>query len=174
MSAQPAWVFASAKRTPIDAGKNSPGPAAYTLPQSVGPQPDSRKERAGTPAFGTGSREQRESLFLGPGHNKGMFGKGSPGPAVNYHLNAAVGKQVREGQRERIPCARTAPHYPHTGSSFSIVAPLLTPASHHLSSHTQVASNLREAPAPSFSKSDRWATYNKELKSNSTPGPGQY
>ena len=113
MSAQPAWVFASAKRTPIDAGKNSPGPAAYTLPQSVGPQPDSRKERAGTPAFGTGSREQRESLFLGPGHNKGMFGKGSPGPAVNYHLNAAVGKQVREGQGERIPCARTAPHYTH-------------------------------------------------------------
>ena len=118
MSAQPAWVFASAKRTPIDAGKNSPGPAAYTLPQSVGPQPDSRKERAGTPAFGTGSREQRESLFLGPGHNKGMFGKGSPGPAVNYHLNAAVGKQVRESQGERIPCARTAALYTHMAPLF--------------------------------------------------------
>ena len=170
MSAQPAWVFASAKRTPIDAGKNSPGPAAYTLPQSVGPQPDSRKERAGTPAFGTGSREQRESLFLGPGHNKGMFGKGSPGPAVNYHLNAAVGKQVREGQRERIPCARTTP----TWHLFFYSLAASDASSHHLSSHKQVASNLREAPAPSFSKSDRWATYNKELKSNSTPGPGQY
>ena len=173
MSAQPAWVFASAKRTPIDAGKNSPGPAAYTLPQSVGPQPDSRKERAGTPAFGTGSREQRESLFLGPGHNKGMFGKGSPGPAVNYHLNAAVGKQVREGQRaDTLRTHRTAlpPHW--VLFFYSLAAS--DASSHHLSSHKQVASNLREAPAPSFSKSDRWATYNKELKSNSTPGPGQY
>ena len=38
----------------------------------------------------------------------------------------------------------------------------------------QVNSAMREAPAPSFSRASRWASYEKEIKSNSTPGPGAY
>ena len=38
----------------------------------------------------------------------------------------------------------------------------------------QVLSAMRELPRPIFSKADHWATYNKELKSNTTPGPGAY
>ena len=126
----PSWVFGGAKRTPVEAGRASPGPAAYTLPQAVGPQPDSRRPGSATPSFGSGTRDKRAKIFLGPGHNKGDFGKQSPGPAVNYQLVSSVGNQQH--------------------------------------------SKMRNAPAPSFSQASRWASYEKEVKANSTPGPGAY
>jgi len=125
----PSWKFGGA-RAPDTKGKASPGPAAYTLPQSVGPQPDSRKSRAGTPSFGSGSRDKRALVYLGPSHDKGMYGRGSPGPHATYQTVSSVGKQV--------------------------------------------ASKMGSAPQAAFSQEDRWARYNKELKSNTTPGPGAY
>ena len=130
MASPPAWVIGSAARAKDEPGRFSPGPAAYLLPQSVGPQPDSRKPRAGTPGFGASTRAVRETIYLGPGHDKGVFGRIGPGPAAGYQLRQAVGPQV--------------------------------------------ASSMREAPRPTFSKEDRWARHNKELKSNTTPGPGAY
>ena len=91
----PTWVFGSAKRTDVEPGKHSPGPAAYALPQSVGPQVDSRKPRAATPGFGASTRDIRAKIYIGEEQGKSDFGKLSPGPAANYHLPAAVGKQVR-------------------------------------------------------------------------------
>ena len=38
----------------------------------------------------------------------------------------------------------------------------------------QVHSKTASAPGVAFSKASRWATYEKEIKSNSTPGPGAY
>ena len=38
----------------------------------------------------------------------------------------------------------------------------------------QVLSRFGSQPQAAFSKADRWHTYNKELKSNTTPGPGAY
>lgn len=127
---KPSWKFSSAARAPVEAGKASPGPAAYSLPDSVGPQPDSKKPRAGTPGFGSGSRDKRSLVYLGPSHDKGMYGRGSPGPAASYQLNSSVGKQV----------------YSKTASS----------------------------PMAAFSQSNRWASYERELKKNTTPGPGAY
>ena len=127
---KPSWKFSSAARAPVEAGKASPGPAAYSLPDSVGPQPDSKKPRAGTPGFGSGSRDKRSLVYLGPSHDKGMYGRGSPGPAASYQLNGSVGKQV----------------YSKTASS----------------------------PMAAFSQSNRWASYERELKKNTTPGPGAY
>ena len=53
----PAWVFGGASRAKDQPGLASPGPAGYVLPQSVGPQPDSRKPRsAPSPASGIQQR----------------------------------------------------------------------------------------------------------------------
>lgn len=126
----PAWVFGSSARAKADAGMTSPGPAVYTLPQSVGPQPDSRKPRAATPGFGAATRDKRAMLYLGPAHSKGSHGKISPGPFAPYNLIDSVGSQVH--------------------------------------------SKTRTAPASTFSKASRWASYEREIKKNSTPGPGAY
>jgi hypothetical protein len=129
-ASMPSWVFGSASRAKDQPGLNSPGPAAYSLPQSVGPQPDSRRPRAGTPGFGASTRDIREKVYVGPGHDKGSYGRLSPGPAASYTLTSAVGRQV--------------------------------------------ASNMGTQSSAAFSKEDRWAKYNKEAKSNTTPGPGAY
>lgn len=126
----PAWVFASAARIKNDPGLASPAPDRYSLPQSVGPQPDSRKPRAATPGFGDSTREHRAGIYLGPSHEKGSHGKVSPGPAANYQLIDSVGKQVHS----------------KTGSS----------------------------PGVPFSRAARWGSYEREMKKNSTPGPGAY
>ena len=126
----PAWVFGSTSRTQVEPGRAGPGPAGYTLPQSVGPQPDSRKPRAATPGFGAATRDKRAGVYLGPAHEKGAHGKLSPGPFAPYSLVDSVGKQV----------------------------------------HSKTAT----APGVMFSRASRWATYERELKKNSTPGPGAY
>lgn len=126
----PAWPFGSSARAKDQPGLASPGPAGYHLPQSVGPQPDSRKPRAATPGFGASTRNIRERVYLGPGHEKGAHGKLSPGPFAPYQLIDSVGKQI----------------------------------------HSKTAS----APGAAFSKASRWATYEREVKKNSTPGPGAY
>jgi len=130
MASDPSWVFGGASRTPVEAGMASPGPAAYSLPESVGVQPDSRRAAAPQPSFGSGTRAHREKVFLGPGHEKGVHGRQTPGPAAPYETISAVGGQVH--------------------------------------------SKMRSAPAPSFSRASRWASYEKESKANSTPGPGAY
>lgn len=126
----PAWAFSSTARTQVEPGRVGPGPAGYTLPQSVGAQPDSRKPRAATPGFGASTRDIRSKIYLGPAQEKGAHGKISPGPFAPYHLVESVGKQV----------------------------------------HSKTAT----APGVMFSRASRWATYERELKKNSTPGPGAY
>ena len=125
----PAWVIGGA-RAPDKTGADSPGPAAYELPQSVGPQPDSKKPRAATPGFGASTRDIRAKIYVGPGHDKGSYGHIGPGPAASYKVVSAVGPQVLS----------------QTGSS---------------------------GAAP-FSKASRWATYEREQRKNTTPGPGAY
>ena len=39
---------------------------------------------------------------------------------------------------------------------------------------SQVHSKTRSAPSSVFSRASRWARYEKELKANTTPGPGAY
>ena len=126
----PAWAFSSAARTQVEPGRFSPGPASVVLPQAVGPQPDSRKPRAATPGFGASTRDIRAMIYLGPAQDKAAHGKIGPGPAAQYNLVDAVGKQV----------------------------------------HSKTAS----APGVAFSKASRWANYEREIKKNSTPGPGAY
>lgn len=125
----PAWVFGGATRTKLDAGGASPGPQ-YVLPQSIGPQPDSRYPAAGTAGFGASTRDIRAKIYVGPGHDKGMYGMHSPGPFANYQTIASVGNQVH--------------------------------------------SKMRSAQSVAFTRASRWASYEREIAKNSTPGPGAY
>ena len=109
-----------------------PGPVNYSQMAAVGPQPDSRKPRAPTPGFGAGTREVRKQVYIGPGHEKGLYGSQSPGPAASYTLPAAVGKQV---------------------------------------SSTMASSSMASA---AWGSQSRWASYERELRKNTTPGPGTY
>lgn len=60
MKNPPAWVFGSAKHA-ADRIAIGPGPA-YSLPQSVGPQVDSRYPGAPTPGFGASTRDIRAKI----------------------------------------------------------------------------------------------------------------
>ena len=94
LESPPAWVFGNASRVKDQPGLAGPGPAGYTLPQSVGPQPDSRKPEASKPGFGASTRDIRAMIYLGPAQDKASHGKLSPGPFAPYELCSAVGKQV--------------------------------------------------------------------------------
>ena len=69
----PAWVFGSAKRTPVEAGLHSPGPN-YTLPQSVGPQVDSKMRENPAAPFSRESRWRR--------YEKEASSNSTPGPGA--------------------------------------------------------------------------------------------
>jgi hypothetical protein len=77
-----------------DGGQIGPGPS-YMLPAAIGMQVDSRKGMPAFTKFGRASREDVQKVFLDAElSSKGNFGRGSPGPAAPYQLQAAVGKQV--------------------------------------------------------------------------------
>ena len=71
---------------------SAPGPGAYQLQQSVGPQLASTKPSSPMAGFGTGSREAQQKLFISNDHQADLIGKQSPGPAT-YHVPSGVGKQ---------------------------------------------------------------------------------
>ena len=77
-----------------DGGQIGPGPA-YMLPAAVGPQVDSRKSMPAFTKFGRAGREEMQKVFIDPElSTRDRYGRGSPGPAAPYQLQAAVGKQV--------------------------------------------------------------------------------
>jgi len=99
MASEPAWQFGGSARARADVGRESPGPV-YVLPQSVGPQPDSRKPRAATPGFGAATREKQGKVFLGPDHEKAAHGRQSPGPAAQYQTASSLGQQLHSKDRQ--------------------------------------------------------------------------
>ena len=44
----------------------------------------------------------------------------------------------------------------------------------YLLTYRQLESKDASQPSWGFGSADRWASYNKELKANTTPGPGSY
>ena len=84
-------VFISQEHMAIQcAGKCSPGPASYLLPQAIGPQPDSRKSRGPTFGFGTSLRFRIRDKEA---KTDGRFGN-NPSPAHYDPPPASVGPQV--------------------------------------------------------------------------------
>lgn len=92
----PTWVFGSTQRFKYEHVKraaSSPGPGAYHLQQSVGPQVASTKSSSPMAGFGTSDRTVQNKLYLSPDHEKMHYGKQSPGPSA-YSLPGSVAKQT--------------------------------------------------------------------------------
>jgi hypothetical protein len=158
-------------------GLESPGPAGYVLPPSVGgKQPDGRKHDPPSWSFSSAARTPVE-----PGGH-------TPGPI--YAIPAAVGPQP-DGRLRNAPryglgaSTREVRAKVFLGNDFQVGAapnvPTPGPAGPYqqqVAMGKQVASKVhgRNATSPrmSFSRYSRWAHYEKELSSNTVPGPGAY
>ena len=93
-STMPHYTIQSKQRIPAEeVGDASPGPM-YALPQSMGVQPEGRRQRAPTMSFGSGTRAQREKVFITREHSRGQVSGDTPGPAAPYYLGGSLGKQV--------------------------------------------------------------------------------
>lgn len=129
----PNWTFSKSPRVTMDdqeVTKRAPGPI-YTIPATVGPQPNGRFANAPLFGFGASTREVKAKVFLGTEFMAGAPPNvATPGPAGPYRMNPGLGKQV-DGKKATSPrCA--------------------------------------------FAKRSRWAEHEKELASNTVPGPGAY
>jgi len=211
----------------------TPGPGAYRMSGSMGPQVAGRFRTEPIAGFGTAERKHVRKVFISQDHNKlDMHGMDSPGPAV-IALKSTMGKQESSDMRTNpswvfASAGRTDPM---VGKGLKESAKMPGPANYTQidSVGRQVSSKMRSNPQAGFGTSevshqyklymsqehekmhfgkvspgpgaayqigdsvgaqklskdssqpswgfgsaDRWATYNRELKSNTTPGPGAY
>ena len=107
-----------------------------------------------------------------------------PGPA-NYTQRASVGPQVSSKYKSNMAAgfgsstvAQNNKLYlskEHEHMHFGKTGPgAAAPYSIGPSVGPQMLSKDASQPRWGFGSEDRWAKFNKELKSNTTPGPGQY
>ena len=134
--------------------KISPGPARYSLPSNVGgKQPDGRMKDP--PVYSLGGRIRDVHAV-------------QRSPGAIYPVPRAIGKQ---------PDIPSAPTYSMGGPNRMPDAvdispgPIYDPPS---AVSKQASSTKHSAPRPSFTKADRWAAHNAELRKNTVPGPGAY
>lgn len=160
-------VFTSQEQQHADFyGTQSPGPATYLLPNSVGgKQPDGRKPDPPSWLFG-GSRENRMPTA------EDCMGRDTPGACQSGGLlPGGIGKQPDSGHD-------SAPKWGFASKARTPVeAGLDTPgAKYHLDPALakQASSKKRSAPRPTFSCHSRWAHLEREKRENSVPGPGYY
>ncbi|KAJ1622611.1 hypothetical protein T492DRAFT_846193 [Pavlovales sp. CCMP2436] len=59
----------------------------------MGQQPLGKWKSSPSFGFGSGTRDQREKVFISMAHTKSIFGRASPGPAM-YGLPSATGNQI--------------------------------------------------------------------------------
>jgi len=90
----PEWAFGTAQR--FGSSKYAvgyPAPGTYDADVGIGKQVNSNKTTLPIYGFGSSTRQHQEKVYLTKDHNKGLYGKESPGPSP-YTLNPAVGNQV--------------------------------------------------------------------------------
>ena len=185
----PVWGFGSGTRDQVNKlfisqehtltiqyGKESPGPAKYMLPPSVGgKQPDGRK---GDPPVWSFAKSPRKTM------DDEEVSRRSPG--MIYNIPAAVGPQPdgripnapRYGMgastretRSKVYMTKELmeggpPHFPTPGPAGTIT---LTPAI-----GKQVDGKKATSPRCSFTRRSRWADHEREIARNTVPGPGAY
>lgn len=166
-------VFVSQQHTlTVLAGSIGPGPAQYTLPNSVGGR---QPVKADAPMWGftTNKRAPVEA------------GKDTPGPV--YHIPPVVGPQP-DGRFVNAPLFGFGASTRDVRSKVFISneamngmppnVPTPGPAAPgvHLNPGlgTQANSAFATSPRCRFAKESRWRQHEKELRSNTVPGPGAY
>lgn len=167
-------VFVSQEHQKTDMhGLDGPGPI-YNLKSTLGRQPDSAMRNPPQWGFTTAGRNSLSNLALA---------HATPGPA--YNLRASVGPQVDStkpgaptpgfGASTRDTRAKLFISTEHEKGVFGNNSP--GPAANYklpASVGPQVLSRDKNAGRPSFSRASRWASYEREVRSNTTPGPGNY
>ena len=173
-------VFISQEHSNQDMyGMGSPGPATIALESTLGKQASSAFANPSAWVFSTAGRDDIRTK------QKLKEAKNSPGPPGLDQLRASVGPQVSSRFRTQ----------PIAGFGTSKVATQnkLYVSKQHDKMHfgkdspgplakyeigpsvgRQFHSKDSSQPAWGFGSQDRWHTYNKELKANTTPGPGAY
>lgn len=104
----PAYAFARADRFAVSSswsGANIPGPGAYTVGSSIGPQVDATRASRPRYGFGKNSRSIDHRLWVSAEYNATFIGRQSP--AADYNIRTALGTQP-EARRRSAPswCAR--------------------------------------------------------------------
>ena len=154
-------------------GVDSPGPAQYSLPASVGgKQPDGRK--ADPPSYSISSAA-RAPVEAG-GHSPGPIYRVPPtvGPQPNGRYSNAPRAQFGASTRairEKIFISRE-----HEATSMPTTPTPGPAAPYQLDQAIGKQRNSRYATGPrvTFSRASRWAHHEREMARNSVPGPGAY
>jgi len=164
-------IFVSPDHARLEPNKTSPSPSAYTLPRSVGTQPDGRKPSFPQWAFGTAERFTYEKKS-----------KANPGPGA-YGANGSCGTQVSSakptepifgfGTSERKDVAKVFISEEHNKSHHGAASP--GPAAYMLKGglSKQDESKMRTNPAWVFGTGGRFK-YDHIKRASGSPGPGAY
>eukprot|EP00798_Chlamydomonas_sp_ICE-L_P011851 gene11851-14956_t len=82
-----------------DGTRDFPGAGAYgTGISSMGIQPSSSKKTLPNPKIGTSTRDAANKVFISKEHEKGMFGRDTPGPTTAPRIDS-VGNQTLSAKR---------------------------------------------------------------------------
>ncbi|KAG8464681.1 hypothetical protein KFE25_010049 [Diacronema lutheri] len=145
----------------------------------MGQQPLGKWKSSPSFGFGTGSRDQREKVFISMAHVKGVFGRHSPGPAM-YGLPSATGPQLLStkdsqprwafGSAQRFPRSKFEPG-PGPGAY-----------THHAALGRQVMSKYASQPIFGFGSAAQRANWkifisqehNLAFYGRESPGPLSY
>lgn len=172
-------VFISKEHQKTDNyGMDSPGPATIGLPPTTGRQVETKMRTNPSWVFSSSGRDDPFTKM------QLKEGAKTPGPANYSHVDS-VGRQV-DSKMVQAPMAgfgtsKVADQYKlflsteHEKMHFGKTGP--GPAAKYTigaSVGPQQQSKDASQPRWGFSQADRWHSYNKELKSNTTPGPGAY
>ena len=122
----------------------------------------------------------QNKLYLSAQHEKMHFGKLSPGPCAPYQIGASVGpqKESKDASQPSWGFGSQASRRPAM-SSYGYTAiqryPLYIYTALYSIQYSAIQCTRHTSPlCLPFCSQDRWHTYNKELKANTTPGPGAY
>lgn len=166
-----AKVFTSPEHAKLSAPRVSPGPAVYSLRNSVGAQIDGRKNSAPQWAFGTAERfagEKRSSSNPGPGTYEAKSGIG-PQTASQCSSPPIFGF----GSSTRDSVAKVFLSEGHNKDKYGLCSP--GPAVYQLTGAIgkQQLSKQKDQPSWVFGSSQRFQ-YDHVKRAAGSPGPGAY
>lgn len=145
----------------------------------MGTQPIAKWKSSPSFGFGSGTRDQRELVFISRAHSKGIFGRNSPGPA-NYPAFATTGPQVLSTMQTQPRWAfGTCQRFPRSKYSSG---PGPAAYSHHPALGRQITSKFTTQPIFGFGTGQQRANWkvfisqehNLAFYGRASPGPLAY
>ena len=163
-------TFAQFDRFKLEPSR-SPGPK-YWLPGATGKQVNSTSDNPPAWPFSSAARTKVEPGMIGPGP-AGYTLSASVGPQPDSRKPRAATPGFGASTRDIRATIYLGPEF-EKGAHGKLSPGPFAPYTLCDSVGKQVHSKTGSAPGVMFSRASRWASYEKEIKSNSTPGPGAY